>query len=41
MRNNSAMNSILAWLDRNFFELGRQMRLSYLPPLMVYVAAGV
>jgi hypothetical protein len=35
------MNSILAWLDRNFFELGRQMRLSYLPPLMVYVAAGV
>jgi BT1 family len=29
------------WLDRNIFELGREMRLSYLPPLMVYLAAGV
>jgi hypothetical protein len=29
------------WIDRNFLELGREMRLSYLPPLMVYVAAGV
>lgn len=29
------------WLDRNILELGRQMRLSYLPPLMVYLAAGV
>lgn len=29
------------WIDRNFVELGREMRLSYLPPLMVYVAAGV
>jgi hypothetical protein len=29
------------WVDRNFFELGREMRLSYLPPLMVYVAAGI
>jgi BT1 family len=29
------------WLDRNCFDLGRQMRLSYLPPLMVYMAAGV
>ena len=29
------------WLDRNVFELGREMRWSYLPPLMVYVAAGV
>ena len=29
------------WLDRNFLELGREMRLSYLPPLMVYVAAGI
>lgn len=31
----------MAWLDRNVFELGREMRLSYLPPLMVYVAAGI
>ncbi|WP_255210845.1 hypothetical protein [Methylogaea oryzae] len=29
------------WLDRNILDLGRQMRLSYLPPLMVYLAAGV
>jgi MFS family permease len=29
------------WLDRNVLELGREMRLSYLPPLMVYLAAGV
>jgi hypothetical protein len=30
-----------AWVDRNIFELGREFRLSYLPPLMVYLAAGV
>ena len=29
------------WLDRTVLELGREMRLSYLPPLMVYLAAGV
>jgi hypothetical protein len=29
------------WLDANVFELGREMRLSYLPPLMVYMAAGI
>ncbi len=29
------------WLDRNVLELGREMRISYLPPLMVYVAAGI
>jgi hypothetical protein len=29
------------WFDRNILELGREMRLSYLPPLMVYVAAGI
>jgi len=29
------------WFDRTVLELGREMRLSYLPPLMVYVAAGV
>ncbi len=33
--------SLYDWLDRNVFELGREMRFSYLPPLMVYVAAGV
>ncbi|MCC7547646.1 MAG: hypothetical protein IT532_07760 [Burkholderiales bacterium] len=29
------------WFDRVFLDLGRQMRLSYLPPLMVYIAAGI
>ncbi len=29
------------WFDRNILELGREMRLSYLPPLMVYLAAGI
>ncbi len=29
------------WIDRNVLELGREMRLSYLPPLMVYMAAGI
>jgi hypothetical protein len=29
------------WFDRTVLELGRELRLSYLPPLMVYVAAGI
>jgi hypothetical protein len=29
------------WVDRNIFELGRELRLSYLPPLMVYTAYGI
>ncbi len=29
------------WIDLNIFALGRELRLSYLPPLMVYLAAGV
>ncbi|GAB4516303.1 MAG: hypothetical protein Tsb0026_21470 [Sulfuricaulis sp.] len=29
------------WLDVNILALGREMRLSYLPPLMVYAAAGI
>jgi hypothetical protein len=33
--------AVWRWIDRNIFALGREMRLSYLPPLMVYVAAGV
>lgn len=35
------ITALLRWFDRNIIELGREMRLSYLPPLMVYVAAGV
>jgi hypothetical protein len=33
--------ALLSWIDRNILELGRELRWSYLPPLMVYVAAGV
>jgi hypothetical protein len=29
------------WFSANILMLGREMRLSYLPPLMVYVAAGI
>jgi MFS family permease len=29
------------WIDTNIIELGREMRWSYLPPLMVYMAAGI
>ncbi len=29
------------WFDTNCVSLGREMRLSYLPPLMVYMAAGI
>jgi hypothetical protein len=32
---------IQRWLDESIFSLGREMRVSYLPPLMVYIAAGV
>jgi hypothetical protein len=32
---------IWQWLDLNILALGREMRLSYLPPLMVYMAYGV
>ena len=35
------LNRLWLWIDRNFIELGRELRLSYLPPLMVYVAAGI
>lgn len=39
--NQTDVNPILAWLDRNILSLGREMRLSYLPPLMVYMAYGI
>lgn len=37
----SPLAALRRWFDRNFVELGRELRWSYLPPLMVYVAAGV
>jgi uncharacterized Tic20 family protein len=33
--------SVAQWVDRNILSLGRDMRLSYLPPLMVYMAYGI
>ncbi len=32
---------LVQWIDRNILSLGREMRLSYLPPLMVYMAYGI
>ncbi len=32
---------VTRWLDETVLDLGRQLRFSYLPPLMVYLAAGV
>ena len=34
-------SAVWRWFDENVFELGRELRLSYLPPLMVYMAAGI
>jgi hypothetical protein len=34
-------NPAWRWFDRTFIDLGRQFRWSYLPPLMIYLAAGV
>jgi len=35
------LTAIHRWIDLNILSLGREMRLSYLPPLMVYMAAGI
>lgn len=35
------LNGAGRWIDRNVLELGREMRVSFLPPLMIYLAAGV
>ena len=35
------MHPLHRWLDATIFGLGRQFRFSYLPPLMVYMAAGI
>lgn len=37
----SMLTALRLWFDRNLLSLAREMRWSYLPPLMVYVAAGV
>src|SRR5512146_1881462 len=40
-RHSTMPNRLFNWIDRNILSLGREMRLSYLPPLMVYVAYGI
>src|SRR5574338_1447605 len=35
------MGVLYEWIDRNILELAREFWLSYLPPLMVYMAAGI
>ncbi len=35
------MTALSRWIDRNILELARDFQLSYLPPLMVYLAAGI
>lgn len=35
------LKKLVNWIDENILELGREMRLSYLPPLMVYMAYGI
>ena len=32
---------IMGWINRNILQLGREVRLSFLPPLMVYAAYGI
>jgi hypothetical protein len=38
---NGFLSVIAQWFSINILALGREMRLSYLPPLMVYAAAGI
>jgi hypothetical protein len=35
------LKALWRWFDATVLDLGRQLRLSYLPPLMVYLAAGI
>lgn len=35
------LGRLFHWLDRNILELGRELRFSFLPPLMVYMAYGI
>ena len=35
------MNKVFKFLDETLIDLGRQFKWSYLPPLMIYMAAGI
>ncbi len=37
----AALRNLRLWFDKNIIELLREFRLSYLPPLMIYAAAGI
>jgi len=41
MKPRSLGTNLLNWLDSNILHLAREIRLSYLPPLMIYLAAGI
>jgi hypothetical protein len=41
MRSPSVPRKLWQWIDTNLVELVREMRVSYLPPLMIYMAAGI
>ena len=41
MKQYSFWHSFSQWIDNTFLDIARQFRWSYLPPLMVYLAAGV
>jgi hypothetical protein len=41
IRYHPVIHTLFSWIDRNILALGREMRLSYLPPLMVYMAYGI
>lgn len=40
-RPRNSFDHLIDWIDRNILDLARQMRISYVPPMMVYLAAGV
>ncbi len=37
----NALSSFSRWFSDNILSLGKEIRLSYMPPLMVYMAAGI
>lgn len=41
MKYTNPLEHTARWVNKNIISLGREMRLSYLPPLMVYLAAGI
>lgn len=40
-RKNTRIAGFRSWVDAHILDLGRQIRFSYLPPLLVYLAAGI